>query len=220
MNERKRGDPNAGNPLVGQEFDVERGEIQRRGARNVFGVPDMPRDIPVGISPPEPLVVVSTFDTRPVGAYDFVLGDSGLIGVAEADVLILEVLVPNGFTAVLRRLRLEFTPNGAINLTAAGGDSLVLRLTRDGAPIPNNVFTLRGAMDLLEWPTHQVFGAGERIGVQVSGTFAVPAGDSVIVQADFLGTLIPTKGKPPETEIASPPVITRELADFKAEVQS
>lgn len=210
-------DPNKRNPLAQGEFDSARGEQQRPGAKGLKAVPPDRGPIPVGIAPPEPLQVVSVFDTRPISAYDFVASSTALWTSGDAAQDILQSAVPVGYTAVLRRLRIEFTSNGAVNLSSATANVATLRLLRNGAPIPNNTLQLRGALDVLEWPTHQVFGANEFFGMQIAGSRETPVAD-VIVNVNFFGTLIPTKSKPPETEIASPAVLTRTLQDWKDEV--
>jgi hypothetical protein len=222
MSDRNR-DPNAGNPsLAPGEFEDERGELQRRGAR-VFGVPDLPRNIPVGIAPPDPMVVVSNFDTRPIGAYDFSINLTGQMSNSEAGVapLTLQAIAPDGFTAVLRRVRIEVNPPAVMNLTAASPTDMRMEmfLLRDGAPIPNNVEVVRGPIADFEWPTHQVFGMRQAFGILFTAPegFAVPAADDVPVQvsATLQGTLIPSKSRPPEVEIASDPVLVRIYHDPK-----
>lgn len=223
MNEERDGEelrPNVPPLSPGEardEFDRQRGEIQHRGDQ-VLGVPPQTPNIPVGIAPPEPLNVVSIFDTRPISAFDFAQSDDGVMVLSEGTPIDLTATVPDGYTAVLRRIRLEFIPNGSVNLDAAGSDVLTLTLLRDGGVIPFNVVDLMGALDVFEWRTHQVFGAGEVFGVRIIGSWALPVAD-VLVQAHLYGTLIRSKSRPPETEIASAPVITQTLADKKAEAQ-
>lgn len=201
------------------EFERARGETQERGAKDLRAVgPSLPAHVPIGIAPPAPLQVVSAFETRPISAYDFAATDSAVIGV-EASVPDLNVSVPAGYTAVLRLVRVEFTPNGQANLDATTSNAFRMRLLRNNAPIANNFVNLSGALDIFEWKTHQVFGQGETFGVQVAGSWAVPAAD-LLVRVNYFGVLIPTKGMPPETEIASPAILTRTLADWKAEVQT
>lgn len=224
MNEERDGEelqPNVPPTSPGEardEFARQRGEVQHRGAQ-AFGVPPPASHIPVGIAPPDPLNVVSIFDTRPISAFDFVQSDRGVMATgAETVPLDLTATVPDGFTAVLRRIRLEFTPNAVVNLSAATAVEMNMNLLRDGGVIPFNEVQMSGSLDVFEWRTHQVFGAGEVFGVRLRGGWAVPIAD-LIVQAHLYGTLIRTKSRPPETEIASGPVITQTLADKKAEVQ-
>lgn len=201
------------------EFERERGETQERGAEGLRAVgPSLPPNIPIGIAPPAPLQVVSAFETRPISAYDFAATDSAVIGL-EASVPDLNVTVPAGYTAVLRTVRIEFTPNGIVNLDSTTANAFRMRLLRNGAPIPNNFVNLSGALDIFEWRTHQVFGQGETFGLQVIGSWAVPAAD-LLVRVNYFGVLIPTKGMPPEVEIASPAILTRSLREWTQEVQT
>lgn len=199
------------------EFENSRGEFQRRGSRGITGVPPPLPHVPVGIAPPEPLQVVSVFDTRPISAYDFCVTDSALWTSGDAAQDILDAVVPDGYTAVLRRLRVEFTANVVVNITSATANICTMALLRNGGVIPNNTWVARGELIVIEWPTHQVYGANEVIGMQIAGSRASPVAD-VIVNVQFFGTLIPTKSMPPETEIASPALLIRPLQEWKNEI--
>lgn len=213
--------PNGGNPLESPsgEFELSRGEKQRPGTKGIKAIPPSVSHVPVGIAPPSPLVVVSTFDTRPISAFDFCFEDVGILDQGEAaNDVILTGTVPDGFTLVLRRIRLEFTPNGLVNLTTATSNEITLQLLRNRAVIPSNLGVLRGSLDVYEWHTHQVFGMGEEFGMQVAGGFLTPA-STIYASAMFYGTLIQSKSLPPETEIASLPVVVRSLEEVKLEQQ-
>lgn len=217
MNEEH--DPKSQNPGTAS-FAVSIGDKQRRGD-HVLGVPPSMADVPVGIAPPEPLLVVSVFDTRPISAYDFVFSDRGELDQGDAAVVVLlEADVPPGYTAVLRKLRLEFTPPASVNLDTSTANTFTAQLTRNGSPIPHNVLQLSGDLTTFEWLTHQVFGAGDVLGVRIVSGLVFPIGQTVLVNCNFHGVLIPTKSNPPETEIASPPLLVRELQDWKNEVMT
>lgn len=199
-------------------FDVSIGDRQRRGDR-VLAVPPSMGHVPVGIAPPDPLNVVSVFDTRPISAYDFAHDGSDIMSVGDAATpLDVSMTVPGGYTAVLRSVRWEFIPNGSVNLDSTTANTMNLNLLRNGAVIDNNVLVLRGALDTFVWETHQVFGQGETLGARVRGSWLVPVAD-LLVSVHLQGVLIPTKNRPPEVEIASAPVITQSLDERKAEVQ-
>jgi len=209
------------------EFDRMRGEVQHRGTRVLAIQPNMP-PAPVGIAPPDPRNVVSNFDTRPIGAYDFAHSEHVTMGNGE--VLTFSTVnyeAPDGYTAVLRRVRVEFSPPAAmlISQPLAGSSpikTLLLSLLRSGGIIPNNTVELLGDLDLFEWETHQVFGFWESMGLQIVPTsgWAIPAGltTAVFVGVTFFGTLIPTKSRPPEVEIASDPVIVRDYDKMSKEM--
>lgn len=229
MNEERDKDENGGRFLPGTpplvrgekpgEFERMRGETQLPGTR-VLAVPPPEPPPPVGIAPPDPRNVVSNFDTRPIGAYDFARTLTATMGNGEVDSFAqVSFDVPDGYTAVLRRVRVEWTPPAAmlIGQPGAGTDPtafLDMSLLRNSGVIPNNTVRFLGTLDEYEWDTHQVFGYWESMGLRLVPTngFAVPASvtQAVYVAVTFFGVLIPTKGRPPNQEIASDPVVIRD----------
>lgn len=201
------------------EFDRMRGEVQKPGTR-VLAVPPPTPPAPIGIAPPDPRNVVSNFDTRPIGAYDFAHTEHVTMGNGEVlQSATVSFDVPDGYTAALRRIRVEFSPPAAmiVGPPAAGSSpalTFLMSLLRNGGVIPNNTVEFFGDLDLFVWDTHQVFGFWESMGLQLVPTsgFAVPASvnDAVFVGITFFGVLIPTKSRPPEVEIASDPVVIRD----------
>lgn len=198
-----------------QEFDQQRGEIQEKGSRDALGNPPPTPPTPIGISPPDPMNVVSNFDTRPIGAYDFAHTELTFLTPGEV-VTFKEVFyrAPQGFTAALRRVEIEFVNGITVNL--AGADPLpntfIISLMRDSGVIPQTTRNFFGVLEKLVWPTHQVFGFREQMGVRFSGGFAIPGdpAETVSIGVTFMGVLIPTKGRPPAVEIASDPVLVRD----------
>lgn len=222
MRRRPRGDPNRDNPLPGGEFENERGETQYAGSRGITAVPPNLPPTAIGIAPPDPMVVVSNFDTRPIGAYDFSVVGFVTMGNAEEQLpATITFVVPNGYTLVLRRVRIEVNPPAVMSFVSADVQDrrMEMSLLRDGAVIPNNSEVVRGALSDFEWPTHQVFGMNSGYGVRffAPNGFAIPDDneDTCTVQATLQGTLIPSKSRPPEVEIASDPVLVRIFNDPK-----
>lgn len=200
-----------------QEFDQQRGEVQRRGSRDALGNPPPSPPSPVGIAPPDPMNVVSNFDTRPIGAFDFAHTEITSFDPGEVDeVQEVHFQVPKGYTAALRRVEFEFINGMVVNLAASlplpPPNVMVISLMRDQGVIPHNSRNFYGDLVTLDWPTHQVFGQDEAMGVRMAPTgYAIPgAPDTVWVQVTFMGVLIPTKGRPPAVEIASDPVLIRD----------
>jgi hypothetical protein len=194
------------------EFDIARGEVQRPGSHRPMGnQPPVPPNIPIGIAPPDPTVVVSNFDTRPVGAYDFAASAFVEAGPGEViQTVQVEFAVPDGYTAVLRRVLIDCQPGAVATFNPAAATVFNLRLLRNAAPIPNNTVQLKELLHY-EWPTHQVYGMTETMGLVFNPTgWAVPVDPEIVnIGVTFMGVLIPTKGRPPEVEIASPPVLVR-----------
>lgn len=89
-------------------FEQSRGEHQRPGDRNILGVPPQPGNIPIGPAPPAIRQVISQYDSRPIGGYDFVLSDSfdPIAGQRRAD-----VQSPKGFITVVRRIEIDCSPS-------------------------------------------------------------------------------------------------------------
>lgn len=204
------------------EFAVSRGESQVSGDPGIFGIPPSVAGATVGIAPPDARVVVSIFDTRPIGAYDFSVTDFDRWNFPSVESpgvppLSLGGVVPSGYVAVLRSVEVVWTPGAFVNIgnEGFGADTfnvLTLKLLRNGGVIPNASTKLFGDLTVYEWPTHQVFGPGERYGLVMvpSPQMTVPSPDqvnTVIVSATFRGTLIPSHGLPPSSEIASLPVL-------------
>ena len=204
MNEERKRD---------EEFSRANGDVQRPGDRQPMGAPPpLPQNIPVGVAPPDPMVVVSNFDTRPIGAYDFANTQTGLMGNGEVtSTLLLQWPIPDGYTAVLRSVEVEFNPPGLANLDALSvNGAFSMFLLRDGVVIPNNQKTIYGELTSYVFTTHQVYGFWETLGMQfVQGTFAIPLTLDIRVTATFKGTLIPSKSRPPNVEIASDPILVR-----------
>lgn len=208
------------------EFDRMRGEVQQPGMR-ALAVPPPHPPAPIGVAPPDPRNVVSNFDTRPIGAYDFAHSEVVTMGNGEvATFATVSFDVPDGYTAALRRVRIEFTPPASMQVAqpAAGSSparALDLSILRNGAVVPNNTVRLFGALDEYEWDTHHVYGFWESMGLRIVPTngWAVPFNnnDAVYVGVTFFGVLIPTKSRPPATEIASDPVLVRDYDSFVKE---
>lgn len=231
MNEERDRDELPGTPPLSPgerrgEFDRMRGETQKAGTR-VLAIPPPTPPAPVGIAPPDPRNVVSNFDTRPIGAYDFAHSEHATMGNGEVtSFATVSFEVPDGYTAVLRRIRVEWSPPAAmlVGQPAAGSSparTMLLSILRNGGVIPNNTVEFLGDLDLFEWATHHVFGFWENMGLQLVPTagFAVPINinDAVFVGVTFFGTLIPTKSRPPEVEIASDPVVIRDYDTLSKE---
>lgn len=201
------------------EFSQMRGEVQKPGMR-VLAVPDPGPPAPIGIAPPDPRNVVSNFDTRPVGAYDFAITGFGVLDPGEVDQVVeVTTALPSGYTAVLRRVLIETLNGVTVNLGSDGSNPppnvLNVAITRNNGVIPNNTRRFIAVFTELDWPTHHVYGFWEVMGVRISGDYNIPQGtDTCTLAVTFMGTLIPTKSKPPATEIASDPVIVRDYDTF------
>lgn len=213
--------PGQGRPLGG-EFAESLGDRQIAGTPNIRGIIPTPTDAPVGLAPPSPLQVQSVFDTRPIAGYDFAFDGFFQFG-GEAGASQVEVQVPNGYTAVLRRVEWDFVPAIAMatsQVGAGGPPSFSLTLLRDGGGIPNNVVRLRGLTSSYEWATHQVFAAQQFMGARLA--FAAGGADPIYdaatngmdVTVRFFGVLIPSRALPAVEEVGSDPVLVRDYVEL------
>lgn len=184
------------------EFDGQRGERQRRGDARVFGLGAPREPGEVGVSPPANLQVQSVFETRPIAGFDFAFSRSvgfDLAGNAEA-----MVQVPNGYTAVLRRVEFNISPPDLNNSIA---NPVRMVLLRDDSAIQNNEVMLFGPWQTYTWHTHHVFGFWQRFGARVFCAIGIQAPTAQLL-VRFFGTLIPSRSLAYPDEIASGPVVT------------
>ena len=213
------------NRRQGGEFSEQLGDVQRQGSPNVTGVLPLPHNAPVGLAPPSPLQVQSVFDTRPIAGFDFAYDGFAQMG-NENPQLVASARVPNGYTAVLRRVEFEFVPPIAMAVSQVGGGGppfMQFFLTRDNGVIPENVVRFRGVSADYTWHTHQVFGMNALMGVR--GNFvpggAVPIDDptsiggGIDMTVRFFGVLIPSKSLPPTEEVGSDPVLVRDYVKMQ-----
>lgn len=94
--------------MTRDEFESLIGETQRPGDKDALGLPQqLPADIPIGPAPPHIRHVISTYDARPIGGYDFLLSDQSDFYV---DAQRLDVVTPLGYMSILRRIEIEASP--------------------------------------------------------------------------------------------------------------
>lgn len=202
------------------EFAVQRGDAQRSGSPGLTGLGPPPVQADIGVAPPPALQVQSVFDTRPISAFDFAFDTVGRM-VEGGSSLTLTADVPDGYTAVLRRLEIEVTGGFVGSLVALANydndSQMQVSLLRDGAPIPYNRVTFRNALTIYNWHTHHVFGFWQTMGalfVIVPNT--ITANQPVGINARFFGTLIPSRSLPPYDEVGSDPVLVRAYQGVQA----
>lgn len=198
-------------PIGQAEFAETIGEKQAEGSRRVLGLPTYGAGSVVPAAASVPMQVLSTFDTRPIDAYDFAmesdvnLGDASIGGGSFEDSL----AVPDQYTAVLRQVEFEFNPM-FIGSADGQGSNLSIWLTRDSVPIPNNTIVFGGSYSSYVWNTHQVFGYTHSFGIGGFANFIDPPPVSYgYIKVRYFGTLLLSRGRPAAHEIGSPPVFTR-----------
>lgn len=152
-----------------------------------------------------PLQVLSTFDTRKVGSFDWVTTVTTSNAI-DPPVLFADVECPDGYTMILRRVELSIFPTFS---GSSLNDSITIRLRYDGSAILLNDLSLFGVFDGYGWDTHQVAGQTHSLGVAWSLNGLPASGDLYDIGFRLYGNLIRTWGRPGETEVGSPPLITR-----------
>lgn len=199
-----------------EEFGATIGEAQRHGDARVKALtrnpnlPPLPRPAPGtaaarALAAVElPLQVVSMFDTRPVGGFDFVATFTTTNNF-DPPTPFGGITCPIGYTMILRRV--EFMPFPTFTGNTMG-DALIVRLTYDDNVIPMNEQKFWGTFDDAGWDTHQVAGQGHRLGVVWEIQNAPASGVVYDIPFRMLGTLVRTNGRPAEVEVGSPPIIT------------
>jgi hypothetical protein len=175
-------------------FEQERGEVMRPGDR-ALGLPlPLPANIPVKPAPPYPRQVISGYDARPIGGYDFV--QTGLL-IPYANPL-LTVRSPLGFITVLRRIELEAMPATMLS------EPWAWRLVIDSITQPNwewghgPVLDASRALD-----TFVVIPPDTPYGLRVLNDFSTLPGITIV--ARFIGNLLLDSNIPPTEQVGSMP---------------
>jgi hypothetical protein len=200
------------------------GEKQRSGDAGVMGLPRaLPADIPVGIAPGFPRHVYSTFDSRPIGAYDFAQSVTVFANITAAVPQVTDATytAPDGYVTFLRRIEFTFNPALAVLQQSSGFDFQVIR---DNAVVQNVRWEYGGQeFNDLGWNTAQIYQAGQQVGARirrlVTDAFFVPiflTDNLYFVTVRFIGTLIIDSGEPPAELVGSneEKVIRRFLAEL------
>ncbi len=195
------------------EFANQIGDRQGVGAPRVLGLPP-PRPPQQtksdGAAPPYSRQVVSGFDSRPIGAYDWVSGDNLTAyddggGVFEFNDF-PQFVSPPGYITTLRRLVIEGTPG-----FSSPGDNLAWRLTVGGITQPNWVWWHGG---IINSPRHldTFIVVPPNTTVQLVPNFSADLLTSGLIAVQFSGNLILDANEPATEQVGSNPQIVRATA--------
>lgn len=160
----KRRPPNA------PEFESARGERVRQGDPRIHGVMPQPGNIPIGPAPPHIRQVVSTYDARPIGGYDFVLS---AVFSTYTETPQAVVQSPKGYVTVVRRIEVAFNPmallSDAVLWTFAANGVVATSWNWNTGKVledkaidvffvvpPNTPFSLKGGGGLINFDSTQV----------------------------------------------------------------
>jgi hypothetical protein len=157
---------------------------------------------PLG-SPPVDYDVRSVYDVRPVGAFDFNIAASDVLGAGEgatSNVLTAEMTVPDGLVAVLRNFDIWFEPNPA----GADKSDFKWSLQLNGADFPYNGSIPFGVVVDRE-TVFMLANEFNRIGIRVTATAgAIFVTGSPVLWVRFYGTFQIKGSIPLPFEIANP----------------
>lgn len=173
-------------------FERARGETQVPGDPRIHGVVPGPGPTPIGPAPPHIRQVISTYDSRPIGGYDFVLSSS-----FDSYIDLPEMLVtsPQGYISVVRRIEIEASPGLLLSSPATW------------------VFSNNGVVAIAwEWNTGKVLtdeGIDTFFVVQPNVLFGIRCaaltGIAVDVVVRYSGNLILDVNEPPTEQVGSLP---------------
>lgn len=171
------------------------GETQVPGDPRIHGIIPGPGPTPIGPAPPHIRQVLSVYDSRPIGGYDFVLSDSfdSYIDLPE-----VSVQSPQGYITVVRRIEIEAQPG--------------LLLSPFGI-LPTWVFVNNGVTAIAwEWNTGKVLtdeGIDTFFVVQPNVPFGIRCaaltGIAVDIVVRFIGNLILDVNEPPTEQVGALP---------------
>ena len=186
-------------PIQKDEFAFMRGESQVPGQKALALPRELPPSVPFGPAPPNIRQVQSVYDSRPIGAYDFVLTDIVDPYAEPPEALIT---TPEGYITILRRVELEANP--VMVVTAGGGimNQWVLRV--NGITVPNwqwdfePLLTFRAIDTFIVVPPNTTISIFSPLGTPLTGTPTTLFGR-------FIGNLILDSNESPNQLVGSNP---------------
>jgi hypothetical protein len=160
--------------------------------------------------------VVSGYDARPIGGYDFILPISVTLPLGDGEEWVMQRPSPRGYVTVLRRIELEPVPGLLLN-----ADAIVTWLLQVGGIIvPNWEWSMgpgiaERAIDTFVvvppettiglLPVFGFAGAGGSSGIDALFDAGLDPAMEVIVMARLIGNLILDANQPPTQMVGSNP---------------
>lgn len=173
-------------------FEQSRGERQQQGTPGVIGVTPQPGNIPIGPAPPHIRQVLSVYDSRPIGGYDFVLTGSFQPYVDPARALVVSA---PGYVTIVRRIEVFAEPsflNGRVpvwNFSANGVAATAWQWTTPA------LVTEEGVDTFFVIPPNVAFGL-------TSATTFVPG---AVLYVRYIGNLLLDSNEPPSEQVGQLP---------------
>jgi hypothetical protein len=173
-------------------FERARGEVQTPGDPRIYGVNPQPGPIPIGPAPPHIRQVISEFDSRPIGAYDFVLA---AFYTPYLDIARLVVRSPLGYITIVRRIEVSVYPSLLAGVTWSFSANGVVANSWDWAltqPLVDDAIN-----------TFFVIPPDVEYGLLSNDFLTIQAASQFTVR--YIGNLILDVGEPPNEQVGSLP---------------
>jgi len=181
-------------PLSG--LSTLRRVVVRKGDPNIHGGTPSPGNVPVGPAPPDVRQVISTFDSRPIGAYDFVLSD---MFTTYAERPVAEVQSAPGFITIVRRIEVEAV------------DGVILQENQRWSFSANGVaataWDYRAGRLLSSWGVDTFFVVAPNVPMRLTALNGWPGESNVEsnVIVRFIGNLLLDSNEQPSAQVGTPP---------------
>lgn len=172
----------------------------RRGDPNIRGITPTPGNIPIGPAPPDVRQVLATFDSRPIGAYDFVLSD---VVNTYAGAPVAEVQSAKGFVTIVRRIEVEAV------------DGVLLWENQEWSFSANGVastaWSYMAGTALSSWGVDTFFVVAPNVPMRLTALHGflpeAPVNATLIVR--FIGNLLLDSNEQPSSQVGMPPHTVR-----------
>lgn len=171
----------------------------RQGDPNIHGGTPSPGNVPVGPAPPDVRQVIATFDSRPIGGYDFVLSDSF---TSYNELPIAEVRSAPGFITIVRRIEVEA-------LTAAMlPENQRWSFSANG--VAATAWDYRSGRLLSSWGVDTFFVVAPNIPMRLTALAGFTGiSDTIEVIVRFIGNLLLDSNEQPSAQVGTPPHTVR-----------
>lgn len=175
-------------------FEQARGERQVTGTPGIVAVTPQPGNIPIGPAPPHIRQVLSVYDSRPIGGYDFVLTGSFAPYISAPQAFVQS---PKGYVAVLRRIELFAYP--AFLNTSAPAWSFVA----NGVAATAWDWVTSPAVDADGIDVFFVIAPDQPFGIRAALNAFNVGGSSIYVR--YIGNLLLDSNEPPSEQVGQLP---------------
>ncbi len=175
-------------------FEQARGERQVTGTPGIVAVTPQPGNIPIGPAPPHIRQVLSVYDSRPIGGYDFVLTGQFQPYVDASQAFVVS---PLGYITVVRRIEFFAYP-AFINPSAP-----VWSFVSDGVSATAWQWITSPAVADDGLDVFFVVAPGKSFGLRAPANTFTVGGASLYVR--YIGNLLLDSNEPPTEQVGQLP---------------